>query len=69
MEGLGAALLFKSHWGCSLLHAAVREKKEGGRRKREEKEGEREKKRKGRKRKKNKKYGKLSKQEKFQEEK
>jgi hypothetical protein len=37
MEGLGAALLFVRRCGCSLLHAAVREK-EGGRRKREEKE-------------------------------
>jgi hypothetical protein len=41
MEGLGAALLFMSRWGCSVLRAVVREKEEG----------EREKKRKGRKRK------------------
>jgi hypothetical protein len=44
MEGLGAALLFVSHWGCSLLPATVREKGEGRMK-------EREKKRKGRKRK------------------
>jgi hypothetical protein len=42
MEGLGAALLFVSHWGCSLLPATVREKGEGRikeKERRKEKEG------------------------------
>jgi hypothetical protein len=55
MEGLGAALLSVSHWGCSLLPAAVREMEEG-RRKREEKK---------RKEKKRKKYGNFFKLENF----
>jgi hypothetical protein len=41
MEGLGAALLSVSRWGCSLLPAAVREMEEG-RRKEEERRKENE---------------------------
>jgi hypothetical protein len=60
MEGLEAALLFVSRWGCSLLRAAVCEKDEGRR-----KEKERRKQKEGKEKKEKKKYEKFSKHENF----